>query len=121
MTPTREVREISRQALVDKRRRGEAYVLVDVLAHEHFVHRHLPGAINVPLHILRDLAPLLFGEHDEIIVYCANTACAASATAAKILGGLGFTNVYDYAGGIKDWEEAGEAVLAHGALVTLKG
>ncbi len=116
MVRTSEVREISRLALIDKRQRGDAFVLVDVLAHEHFVSIHLPGAINVPLNLLQDLAPLLFGKHDEIVVYCADTSCTASTTAVKILGTQGFTNVYDYKGGIKDWEESGETVVIHGEL-----
>jgi rhodanese-related sulfurtransferase len=121
MTQASDMREISRQALLDKRKRGEAFVLVDVLAHDHFTHVHLPGAINVPVNLLRDLAPLLFGLHEGIVVYCANPACSASMTAAKILGQLGFTRVYDYTGGIEDWEEGREALISHGELVTPAG
>ena len=97
------VREITREELVQKRQQGEAFILVDVLSHEHFSHVHLPGAINVPLQLMRDLAPLLFSKQDPIIVYCANPECTASPTAAKILLQLGYTDVLDYAGGIQDW------------------
>lgn len=100
-----EIREITTDALVQKRQQGEAFILVDVLSHDHFAHVHLPGAVNVPVNVLRDLAPLLFGPNDEIVVYCASFECTASPTAVKILQQLGFTNVIDYAGGIKDWIE----------------
>lgn len=106
-----EVREITREALVEKRRRGEPFVLVDVLSHEHFEHIHLPGAVNVPLPVLRDLAPVLFGKHDQLVTYCANSECTASATAAKLLVQLGFTDVYEYTGGITDWIDGGQPVV----------
>ena len=107
-----EARVISREELVDKRRRGDPFILVDVLSHEHFEHIHLPGAINVPLPMMRELAPLLFGKDDDIIVYCAGFECTASPTAATILTQLGFTRVAHYAGGIKDWQE-GNLPLVH--------
>ncbi|HEX2948353.1 MAG TPA: rhodanese-like domain-containing protein [Armatimonadota bacterium] len=105
------VHEISRDELVHKMHSGDRFILVDVLSHEHFQRVHLPGAINVPLNPLRDLAPQLLGKQDQIIVYCANFDCTASPTAAKILTQLGFENVLDYAGGILDWEEGGMPVV----------
>ncbi|MHB9129515.1 MAG: rhodanese-like domain-containing protein [Armatimonadota bacterium] len=105
------IREISRDDLVNKFQHGEPFVLVDVLSHEHFSRVHLPGAINVPVNVLRDLAPLLFGKHDQLIVYCVNFECSASPTAVRILTQLGFTNVLDFAGGIRDWIEGGQPVI----------
>lgn len=95
--------EITRDQLVQKRHGGEPFILVDVLTHEHFLRAHLPGAINVPVDRIRELAPLLFGEDDEIVVYCANPKCSASATAANILTQLGFTNIWEFSGGIQEW------------------
>ena len=98
-----QIPKITRGELVRKRSSGEAFILVDVLTHEHFLRAHLPGAINVPVDRIHELAPLLFGRHDEIIVYCANIKCNAGPTAAKILDQLGFTNVRDFGGGIQEW------------------
>ena len=106
-----EVNKITRDELLQKMQRGERFVLIDVLSHEHFLRVHLPGAINIPLNTLRDLAPQLLGMQDEIIVYCANFHCTASPTAAKMLMQLGYTNVRDFAGGILDWEEGGQPVI----------
>jgi len=102
-----EVKEITRDALAQKRRNGEPFILVDVLSHDHFMQVHIPGAINVPVNLLHDLAPLLFSPADEIIVYCANFHCTASVTAAKLLLRHGYEHVFDYTGGIMDWEEGG--------------
>jgi len=109
---TAEIYEITRDALVEKRRHGEAFILVDVLTHENFTHIHLPGAINLPLDTLRELAPLVLGFDDEIVVYCASFSCQASRRAARQLMDLGFTNVLDYTGGIQDWTD-GDLPLIH--------
>jgi rhodanese-related sulfurtransferase len=106
-----EVTVITRDELGKKRSEGEPFVLVDVLSHDHFERVHLPGAVNVPLDRIRELAPLLFGIDDEIIVYCANLHCTASPTAAKLLEQIGFTNILDFAGGIQEWLDAGLPVV----------
>ena len=108
-----DIPEISRDELLAKRQRGEPFILVDVLSHDSYEHIHLPGAINVPVGVIRDLAPLLFGKDDEVIVYCASFDCTASPTATKILLQMGFTNVKDYAGGITDWIESDLPVVHH--------
>lgn len=105
------IREITRDELLAAMRNGERFVLIDVLLHDHFERVHLPGAINVPVTLIRDLAPLLFGRHDRLIVYCASFECSASRTAANILMQLGFTDVQDYQGGIRDWEEGDQPVV----------
>ena len=105
------VKEISRDELLHKRKRGDPYILVDVLSHKHFTRVHLPGAINVPLNLLHQLAPLIFSPLDEIVVYCASFQCTASTTAAKILMQQGYPFVLDYKGGIKDWEEGKQMVM----------
>ena len=86
--------------------------MVDVLPHEHFTRVHLPGAVNVPLSLLHELAPLILSPLDEIIVYCASFACTASTTAVKILQRDGYEHVLDYKGGIQDWAEGGLPVLS---------
>ena len=43
---------------------------------------------------------------DTIVVYCASFECQASTNAAKKLISLGFKNVLDYKGGLKDYKEA---------------
>jgi rhodanese-related sulfurtransferase len=102
---------ILRDALVHKMHAGERIILVDVLSHEHFRRVHLPGAINLPLNALHDLAPVVLGRNDSIVVYCANFQCTASPSAATVLRQLGFTDVLDYEGGILNWEEGGLPVI----------
>ncbi len=106
-----EIREISRDELLHMMHSGDRFILVDVLTHEHFLRVHLPGAINLPVNMLRELAPLVLGKTDRIVVYCSNIHCKASPVAVKILLQLGYTDVLDYAGGILDWEEGGMPVV----------
>jgi len=101
--PDPTVKEIGRDDLIHRMHEGERFIIVDVLSHDHFERAHLPGAINVPVLMLRELAPILFTDQDEIVVYCANFQCTASTTAAKILMQMGLTDVLDYKGGILDW------------------
>ena len=103
-------KKITREELKAKRDRGETFHLVNVLSHEAFDRQHIPGSANVPLPDLEERAPTIFGKADEIIVYCSSFDCSASTTAAAILDRLGFTNVADFEGGMRDWAEAGYPV-----------
>jgi len=114
---TKAVVELTREELVARWQRGEPFHLIDVLPHEHYTRLHLPGSMNVPLPVLRDLAPLLFGHTEHLIVYCANTQCTASTTAAKILLQLGFQYVWVYAAGMQDWYDAGLPVVHRDGVV----
>ncbi len=55
-----------------ERRQDPSVAVVDVLPETSFVHSHTPGAINLPLAGIRDLADkVLPDKSQEIIVYCA--------------------------------------------------
>ena len=44
---------------------------------------------------------------DAIITCCGGPQCPSSKQAAEKLTSLGYTNVFAYEGGLKDWSEAG--------------
>jgi len=44
---------------------------------------------------------------DTVIVYCANTDCDLSPTAAKKLDEMGYKTVLDFEGGIQEWKRQG--------------
>ena len=55
-----------------ERRQDSSVAVVDVLPPTSFAHSHIPGAINLPLADIRDLADkVLPDKSQEIIVYCA--------------------------------------------------
>lgn len=85
-------------------------VVVDVLPRSHFEQQHLPGAANVPLDEDRfvDRVRELTSDHDRpVVVYCENTDCDLSPTAAARLEKAGFDDVVDFAGGVEAWKAAG--------------
>lgn len=64
---------ISREDLQGKINRHDKFILMETLAPEAYDHAHLPGAVNVPLDRLQELAPKLAPAKDaEIVVYCAS-------------------------------------------------
>lgn len=103
-----EVQEISRtdvERMIDS---GEA-TLVEVLDESQYADFHLPGAINVPLggdfgEAIERAVP---DKSRPVIVYCWDSDCTASPTAAKRMRQMGYEQVYDYAAGKADWKGAG--------------
>jgi rhodanese-related sulfurtransferase len=87
--------------------RGDDFVLIEVLAEKPYRRGHIKGAINIPFRQIGREASERFDRDREIVVYCADRACKASTIAAEKLDSLGFENVFHYAGGKKEWMEAG--------------
>lgn len=86
----------------------EDFVLINVLPREKFNKRHIRTSINIPVDEddFTDRVEGVAGDkHRKIVVYCANTDCDASPTAARKLDEAGFDRVYDYEGGTEDWFE----------------
>ena len=67
---------------------------------------HITGSINVPLKQLVDTARS-WNTNKKIIVYCALDECDAGEKAYILLASMGFTDVTDYKGGIKEWFQLG--------------
>jgi rhodanese-related sulfurtransferase len=67
------VATISRDELKSKIDRREKFALVDVLAEDSFRQSHLPGAVNIPMDRVKELAPrLLPDKNADVVVYCMN-------------------------------------------------
>ncbi|HTY91648.1 MAG TPA: rhodanese-like domain-containing protein [Methanocella sp.] len=82
------------------------FKLIDVRGREDYAKEHIKGAISLPLDEL-DKAKTLFKPAEELIVYCDSFVCSASSSAAKMLAKMGFMNVRDYKGGIREWKMSG--------------
>ena len=67
---------------------------------------HITGSMNVPLKELVE-SVASWNRDKEIIVYCALYECDAGEKAYILLSCMGFTNVTDYSGGIKEWYQLG--------------
>lgn len=101
-------RTISREALRIKLSSAGRPVLVEALPEKYYIAQHLPGALHLPHDQVDALASTVLPEKSaEIVVYCANRQCQNSHIAAHRLSVLGYTDVSVFAGGKREWEEAG--------------
>ena len=99
---------IDRAELRAKIEDGEDFVLVDALAPMSYARSRLPGAINLPLEWVDERAPQRIPDlGTEIVVYCVDVDCDSSVRVGERLVELGYRNVRHYAGGKRDWVEAG--------------
>ena len=101
------VRKINRDELRDMICSGQDIRIVDVLERSSFNQEHIKGAISLPLAEIETKADKALRRDDKIVVYCASFECQASTNAAEKLMSMGFKDVWDYKGGIKDYKEAG--------------
>lgn len=90
--------------------RREDFELINVLPEESYREAHIPGSLSIPLNDANfvEAVKRTAGSKDRrIVVYCASETCDASPKAAEKLEQAGFSNVADYEGGVKQWQEAG--------------
>lgn len=98
---------ISKQELKTMNGQDEKdFILVNVLPNEVFNKDHIRTSINVPVDedgFEKQVEAVAGSKDRDVVVYCANFECDASPQAAKKLEEAGFTSVYDYEGGTRDW------------------
>jgi rhodanese-related sulfurtransferase len=79
-------------------------ILINTLGTDSFRAKRIPGSINIPAgNIMERAEQVLPDKEQEIIVYCGGPDCSASPKAARKLSELGYTNVYDFEGGLTGW------------------
>ena len=83
--------------------------ILDVRTAEEFDAGHFRGAVNVPVAALKEeRAQLPADKNQPILTYC--TVGVRSARARRILKAMGYQQVYNLAGGINAWINAGQIV-----------
>lgn len=103
-----ELPPIGRDELRRRMEDGDALVLVDALAPIAYARSHLPGAINLTPEWVDERAPHRIPDRDaEVVVYCAGPDCETSVVVGQRLRELGYRDVRHYAGGKRDWVDAG--------------
>jgi rhodanese-related sulfurtransferase len=99
--------EVEREELRTWMERGDL-ALVDALGPISYAGAHLPGAINIPPDRVDAVAARRIPDLDTlVVVYCAGPDCDSSVEVAQRLLKLGYRNVAHYAGGKRDWTDAG--------------
>lgn len=85
-------------------------VLIDLLSHEHFAARHIPGARNAcvfQISFLDDMAALVPDKQVQIVVYGASLKTRDVLIALEKLNRAGYENVTYLEGGLEEWRRAG--------------
>jgi rhodanese-related sulfurtransferase len=100
------VKTITAMELKDLMDTDENLIVINVLRPESYANCHIPGSINIPGHELHSKTHD-WNRDQKIVVYCASYECPAGQNAYNRLINLGFTNVLEYPGGIKEWFEMG--------------
>ncbi len=109
------MREIKPDDLDEMIENHDAPLIVDARSMQEFVHEHIPGALHIPAADIQTAvnaqgeARLVRDDARGIVVY--SNQGVRSAAAAAELDRLGFAHVYNLAGGIEQWRQAGMAVV----------
>ncbi|QIN81753.1 hypothetical protein GBA63_03205 [Rubrobacter tropicus] len=97
------------EAVREELRSGGGVTVVDVREPDEYEAGHIPGAKPLPRGLLEYKAAEELPDKDaRIVVHCA--LGGRGSLAAKSLKEMGYTNVANMEGGIKDWKEKGYEV-----------
>lgn len=98
------IHEITIEEVVEKQKRGDKFVFVDVREDHEWNEGHAKGAMHIGRGILeRDVEKLIPDYNEEIVLYCGGGY--RSALAADNIQKMGYKNVLSMAGGIRGWRE----------------
>ena len=85
-------------------------VLIDLLPQEHFVNRHIPGALNAcifQVSFLDDVAAVVPDKQTPVVVYGAGPNSRDAETAIDKLNRAGYGHIAFLEGGLAAWQNAG--------------
>ena len=87
-------------------------MLVDLQDPANFEHRHIPGAVNIPMDdkCAEVCAEVLKDKDATIVVYGEFDELGKGSQATDILAAAGYTNLIRLTGGLMGWMEAGYQV-----------
>lgn len=103
---------ITPQELKAKIEAGETCTIVDLQDPHNYEHRHIPGAINIPVDDKCDEGcAAILKDHDQMLVlYGEFDELGKGSKAAETLTAEGYANICRLTGGLMGWMEAGYAI-----------
>lgn len=104
-----DVRKISLAELQSFMKEKDDLVVLDARGGWSFNGVVIEGAGNLPAKSVsaESLAEAIPSKDTPVVFYCSGVNCAAGEIAARKAIGHGYTDVYDFKGGIAEWAEAG--------------
>lgn len=106
---------ISATELKTKIDQGGNVKIVDTLSPDSYNKCHITSAVNIPLQQIEAKAPQALSKDDQIVVYCGGPDCNISTQAFDKLQKLGFKNVSEFEGGLKEWQTLKYPIQGNGA------
>lgn len=101
---------IDRAGLKEKLDRKEKFHLWNVLNKDHYKpESNIAGSQWIPVDTLDEkmASRKVAGKSETVVVYCGGGECTSSKEAAKKLASFGYSRVFAYEGGLKDWSKGG--------------
>jgi polyisoprenoid-binding protein YceI len=86
------------------------FLLVNVMNPEFFAEKHITGSVNAPVYevvFLTYLEKINVPKDKKIVVYNESEKSLATQDASMKLGKAGYANVWEFPGGLAEWEKAG--------------
>ncbi|MDX1640480.1 MAG: rhodanese-like domain-containing protein [Balneolaceae bacterium] len=111
MTDVATLQTIDAKKLNQRLKGVQPPILINALAEDAFIAKHIPGSINIPTENAEWAKKVIPYKNAEIVVYCANRDCTASPKLAEKLEEMGYTNVVDFEEGLAGWRAEGFEVV----------
>jgi rhodanese-related sulfurtransferase len=91
-------------------------MVVDVRSKDAYDARHIPGALNIPVALLREAIPAVLASSKAlpVVVYCGDGA-RIGPEGTSLLNKAGYTKAVNVEKGIQGWADAGRRVAVGGA------
>jgi len=107
------IKEILPETLNTLMTEGKNFILINVLPQDVYNRKRLPGSKNACVFEATfpdQIAPIISGKYNQIILYGSSHRSKDAVTAAEKLVRLGYHEVYVLAGGMEAWQTAGFAL-----------
>ena len=101
------------ETLFERLQTNKRPVLINALQKEAYMGKRIPGSVNIPAEKSEWVENIVPDKDQDMVVYCANADCPASANLAKALIEKGYTRVWDFEEGLAGWEEAGYELVGN--------
>lgn len=103
------IKECTVQDIINRRARGDSFVMVDVREESEFNASRIPGAKHLGKGVIeRDIEEAVPDQSAPLVLYCGGGY--RSALAAQNLQLMGYTNVISMDGGFSGWKNSGQEI-----------
>lgn len=100
------VKKIKTAAQLKDMMTADDVMVVHALPADHYAKAHVPGAANIDYEKMTpEMLPK--DKNHKLVFYCTGGMCPVGRRAAEKAAGWGYTQVWRYSGGIKNWKDSG--------------